>query len=158
MDELLEQTEPGAVRSVRPRRETSRFERWAWSPIMAFRIGLTIGYIASVYFGVSALIAGVPAFVITAPEGWTPVWASLVILAGIAATFGSISDGRVFRRLELGGSWVLFLTLGTHATVLLILAYGTGDVSRAAVGADFVALGVTPGVRMLWLMSQLGRH
>jgi hypothetical protein len=138
-------------------RQVSRFERWAWSPITAFRIGLTLGYIGAVYFGISAFIAGVPAFVITAPYGWTPVWAALLVLGGVVAVFGSLSDSRRFRNVELAGAWALFLTLGVYSAVLLALAYGTADANRAAVGAGFVALGIQPGVRMLWLMSQLGR-
>lgn len=144
-------------RIVRPRRELSRFELWAWSPITAYRIGLTLSYAAGVYFGVSALIAGVPAFEIAAPPGWTPIWATLVVVASALATVGSINDRKWSRRLELAGAWTLFLTLAGYATVLLILAYADGDTARAAVGAGFVALGVQPGVRMLWLMSQLRR-
>lgn len=138
-------------------RALTRFEKWAWSPITAYRIGLTISYIGAIYFGVSAFIAGIPAFEQTAPQGWTVWWASLVSLGGATAAIGSVSDSKWFRRVELVGSWTLFLTLAVYATVLLFLAYGQGDAARAAVGAGFVALGVTPGVRMLWLMSQLGR-
>lgn len=141
-----------------PPRKLSRFEKWAWSPITAYRVGLTIGYIAAIYFGLSAFIAGVPAFQLTAPYGWTPIWSLAVVLGGACAAIGSIGDSKGFRRAELAGSWTLFLALGVYAAVLLLLAYGSGDPDRAAVGAGFVALGVTPGVRMLWLMSQLNRR
>lgn len=141
----------------KPRRHPTRFERWAWSPISAYRLGLTLGYIAMVYFGVQSLVAGVPAFNIAAPEGWTPIWASALALAGIAAAIGSAGASKRFERIEMVGAWVLFLTLGTYAITLLYIAYGIGDPSRAAVGAGFVALGVQPLVRLLWLMSQLGR-
>lgn len=162
VDPLLEETGPrprgrDRVSLLRQPRQPTRFERWAWSPIIAYRIGLTLGYITTIYFGVSAFIAGIPAFTITAPYGWTPVWASVLVLGGMVASFGSITDGHAFRRIELVGAWALFLTLGGYAAVLLVLAYGAGDASRAAVGAGFVALGIQPGVRMLWLMSQLGR-
>lgn len=156
LDPILEDTVPGRIRR-KVERVPSRFERWAWSPIIAFRIGLTAGYITTVYFGISAFFAGIPAFEFTAPEGWTPIWAAILILGGIVASFGSVADGPRFRRAELGGAVALFLTLGVYSAVLLILAYGVGDISRAAVGAGFVALAVPPGVRMLWLMSQLGR-
>lgn len=139
-----------------PRRPT-RFERWAWSPISAYRLGLTLSYIAMVYFGVQAFIAGVPAFTIAAPEGWTPAWASILVLGGIVAAIGSAGSSKKFERIETLGAWALFLTLATYAVTLLVLAYGNGDNSRAAVGAGFVALGVMPLVRLLWLMSQLGR-
>lgn len=160
MDPILEDTgRPpyDRIRLLRIPREPTRFERWAWSPILAYRLGLTLGYLTTIYFGISAFIAGIPAFQITAPEGWTPIWSAILIVGGIIATAGSIADGHVFRRVELVGAWTLFLTLGGYAVVLLILAYGSGDAGRAAVGAGFVWLGVQPGVRMLWLMSQLGR-
>lgn len=162
LDPLLEQSAqhtPRALARARRRdpRTPTRFERWAWSPILAFRIGLTVGYLATVYFGVSAFIAGIPAFVITAPEGWTPIWATVLVIGGGVGAIGSVSDHKPWSRIELAGSWALFLTLGSYATVLLFLAYGNGDASRAAVGAGFVALGVQPAIRMVWLMSQLGR-
>ena len=138
-------------------RQPTRFERWAWSPISAYRLGLTLGYVAMVYFGVQSFIAGVPAFAIAAPEGWTPVWALILIGGGVAAAIGSAASSKVFERVETVGAWILMLTLGTYALTLLWIAYGIGDQSRAAVGAGFIALGVQPLVRLLWLMSQLGR-
>lgn len=135
----------------------TRFERWAWSPISAYRLGLTLGYVAMVYFGVQSFIAGVPAFTIAAPQGWTPIWASALIAGGVAAAIGSAASSKRFERIETVGAWILLLTLGTYALTLLWIAYGIGDQSRAAVGSGFIALGVQPLVRLLWLMSQLGR-
>lgn len=138
-------------------RQLTRFELWAWSPILAFRFGLALGYLAMIYFGVSAFIAGIPAFELTAPTGWTPIWATVVTIGAMLGAIGSISDRHIFRRLELAGAWSLFITVGIYAVVLLLLAYGAGDAGRAAVGAVLVAVGVAPAVRMVWLMSQLGR-
>jgi len=138
-------------------RKPSALERWAWSPITAFRIGLTLTYIGAIYFGTSAFIAGVPAFVIAAPDGWTPLWAGVLVIAAVLAAIGSAADTKPFRLMELIGSWALFISLGVYAIVLLFIAYHDGDATRAAVGAGFVALGIQPGVRMLWLMAQLGR-
>ena len=138
-------------------RSPSALERWAWSPITAFRIGLTLTYIGALYFGVSAFIAGVPAFLQAAPDGWTPPWAAVLSLSSILAAVGSAADSKPFRLMELIGSWALFICLGVYAIVLLFIAYHDGDATRAAVGAGFVALGIQPGVRMLWLMAQIGR-
>lgn len=138
-------------------RTPTRFERWAWSPISAYRLGLTLSYVATVYFGVSAFIAGVPAFDIAAPQGWTPIWASILVLGGMTASIGSAASTKLFERIETVGAWTLFITLSTYSVTLLVLAYGQGDAGRAAVGAGFAALGVQPFVRLLWLMSQLGR-
>jgi len=160
MDPILEETfPPPSLRGRRPRppRELSRFERWAWSPITAYRVGLTLGYLSMIYFGTSAFIAGVPAFQITAPTGWTPIWASVLVIGGLGAAIGSTNSTKLFERIELCGAWALFLTLSGYAATLLWLAYSDGDSNRAAAGAGFVALGIPPGVRLLWLMSQLGR-
>ena len=167
MDPLLERTLPAERRRRSypdvPRTTTrvpGKFETWAWSPIVAFRIGLTLGYASMIYFGISGLIAGVPAFASTAPEQWTPIWASVLILGGVLGAIGSIGDTMRLRMTELAGSWLLFLSAGTYATILLLLAYGvtgTPDVYRATAGSGLVALGVQPFVRMLWLLSQIGR-
>lgn len=138
-------------------RTPTRFEQWALSPIAAYRLGLTLSYVAVVYFGVSAVIAGVPAFTIAAPEGWTPIWAAVLVLGGATASIGSAASTKRFERIETVGAWALFLTLATYSVTLLVLAYFAGDATRAAVGAGFTALGVQPFVRLLWLMSQLGR-
>lgn len=164
LDPLLEETaghvSPRQLRRIHRKQEPripTRFERWAWSPILAYRMGLSLSYIAMVYFGVSAFISGVPVFRLTAPEGWTPIWSIVLVLGGIVASFGSTGDTKALRNIELVGAWALFLTLGGYALTILFLAYATGDVNRAAVGAGFIALGVSPGVRLLWLMTQLGR-
>lgn len=143
----------------REKRHPSRLERWAWSEIPAYRLGLTLGYAGTIYFGISAFIAGVPVFEITAPSGWTPIWSGILILGGILGSVGSIAETKRFRRIELVGSWAIFLTLSVYAASLLFIAYAVGDTSRAAVGSGFVGLAVPPGIRMLWLVTkaQLGR-
>lgn len=144
-------------RPARPRpapRQPSRFERWAWSEIPAYRLGLTLGYGGTIYFGVSAFIAGVPAFDIAAPDGWTPIWAAVLVLGGTVGLFGSIADSRRFRAVELGGAIALAATLTTYAGTILAIAYGSGDVGRATAGAGFVGLAVPPVIRMLWLISK----
>ena len=139
------------------RRYPTRFERWAWSPILAYRVGLTLNYLGALFFGVSAFFAGVPAFRLTAPEGWTPIWALVLSVGAILAAVGSISDVQKHRIFELLGSMAVFLTLAVYAVILLGFAYVVGDADSAAVGAAFVALGVQPGVRLAWLVSQVGR-
>lgn len=160
MDPLLEDSIPAnkarnLAASMRRPRTPTRFEVWAFSPILAFRIGLTVAYVAMVYFGVSAFVAGIPAFTETAPHWWTPAWAAAVSVGGAIATIGSAHSSRMFEHFELAGTTILFVTLGTYSAVLHVLAYGDGDSSRVAVAAGFFALGAIPGIRMLWLMSRL---
>lgn len=136
------------------------FKKWAASQVAAYRVGLVLSYFAMMYFGASAVVAGIPVFTFTAPEGYTPIWGSAVILGGLVASIGSLKAGtepvtkeiKVFNRIELVGSMLLFLTLGTYAVTLLIIGYGYADPGRASVGSGFVALGVGPTVRMMWLI------
>lgn len=165
IDALLEQTLPRRA-SARPpivmRRSTTAvmLKEWASSQVAAYRVGLFLGYIIMIYFGFSALVAGIPIFEFTTPEGWTPIWASAVIVGSLVAAAGSIRAGsepvtkevRVFNGVELFGAITLFLTLGSYATLLLIFGYALGDDNRVAVGAGFVALGIPPTIRMLWLI------
>jgi len=133
---------------------------WASSQVSAYRVGLVLSYLVMMYFGTSAFIAGIPVFTFTTPEGWTPIWATVVVVAGFVAGVGAIRAGaepvtrevRIFNRIELTGAILLFLTLGTYAALLLIISYGYGDLARASIGAGFVALGINPTVRMLWLI------
>lgn len=165
VDKLLNETLPRRPHSVRPPKPQRKpwltpFMTWSRSQVTAYRLGLVLGYIGMIYFGSQAFIAGLPAFEIGAPQGWTPIWSSVVMIGGLIAAIGAIRAGedpatpevRRFNRLELGGSIALFLTLGCYAAVLLILGYGFGDVARTAVGSGFVALGIQPAVRMVWLI------
>lgn len=170
MDPILEHSLPRPRRSWRERRP-SRVERWAKYPIVAYRAALTGTYALTIYFGVAGFAAGVPAINETAPRGFVWAWASIVIIGSVIATVGSLqserapgADGlpgrlqKVFRNIELVGSWLLFIALGSYAAVLTILAYGAGDIDRIAAAAGFTVLGATPFGRMVWLMAQLGRR
>lgn len=136
------------------------FRGWISSQVAAYRVGLVLGYLAMIYFGTSAYITGIQTFQFTTPEDWTPIWSSVVVLGGLIGSIGSLRAGtepanrhiRIFNRIELVGAIMLFLTLGTYAALLLIIGYGYGDGGRASAGAGFVALGIHPTVRMLWLI------
>lgn len=136
------------------RRGPSKFEIWAWSPVVSFQVGLTAGYLAMIYFGVSAFIAKIPAFLHTAPDGWSLYWAVALTIGGIFASIGSVSRLKWFEVAELLGSSLITLTVGSYAAVLLFLAYSGHQASQAAAGAGFVVLTVPVLVRMLWLASQ----
>lgn len=164
LDALLLQTLPRASvppPSGGPRKPlTLSLKEWASSQVSAYRVGLVLGYITMMYFGMSAFVAGVPTFEFTTPQGWTPIWSTIVIFGGLIAAIGAIRAGsepvtrevKIFNRIELTGAVMLFITLGTYAAILLILSYGYSDPARASVGAGFVALGIHPTIRMLWLI------
>jgi len=132
----------------------TRFQLWAWSQVLQFQVGLTATYVAAIYFGVSALIATAPAFIETAPEGYAFLWAIALIIGAVTGSIGSISRRKLFERLELIGSSLVSLTIGSYASVLLFIAYGLGDTTRISGGAGFVALSIPFIVRTLWLASQ----
>jgi len=162
MDPVLYQTRstPFAVRRRRRKRERaertrSRFELWAWTELPAYRLGLLLGYAGAVYFGISCFIAGVPAFDITAPEGWTPIWSSIITLAGPVGIIGIVKDTPRFHRIEIWASSAISLTLGTYAFSILVLAYGHGDVNRAAAGSGFVWLGGYTVIRTFLLVAKI---
>lgn len=144
------------------------FKRWASSQVAGYRLELIIGYLTVMFFGGSAIAAGIPVFSFTTPAGWTPIWGSVVVVAGLVAAVGALRAGeepqtkliRVFNRIELGGAIGLFLTLGAYATILLLVGYGVfgpGDVNRVAGGAGFTALAAHPAIRMVWLIFRPGK-
>lgn len=166
MQAVVQDTRPRPVLNARQREKLAReissprrrtmFETWAWSPITAYRIGLTLSYFAVGYVGVSAAVAGIPVFDLTAPSGWNVLWGVVVTGAAALAAIGSITDR--LRWLETIGASLTFAMLVSYASALLVVAYGAGDANRAAVGAVVLALGLQPGMRLLWLLSQLGRR
>lgn len=165
IDESLEHTLTRRP-SVRPPTPAPRkpmglsFKEWASSQVAAYRVGLVLGYIAMMYFGAQAFYAGIPTFTFTTPEGYTPIWATAVVLGGLIGGIGSTKAGaepltpiiKRYNMIELVGSVLLFLTLGTYAALLLVIGYGYGDAGRSSIGAGFVALGIPATVRMLWLI------
>jgi hypothetical protein len=179
LDRILEQTIPRPRRLPRPKMSLRKpffmsIRDWSVSQVSAYRVGLVAGYVAMIYFGASALVAGIPVFSITTPDPlmWTRGWAIAVILGGLVAGIGAIRAGaepatrevKIFNGIELAGSITLFIALGSYSAMLLILGYGYGDATRASIGAGFFALGIHPAVRMLWLilrprfLSMRARH
>lgn len=151
-------TVPKPVHKQRQKRRLTRFEVWAWSPIKSFQVGLTTGYVALIFFGISALISEPTSLGWTSPHGWTSGWAWATVLGAAIATIGSVSRAKWFERSETVGASLLSLTIGSYALLLLFLAYGMGDSSKIAMGAGFTALAVPTIVRTMWLYSQLLRR
>jgi hypothetical protein len=133
------------------------FGLWAWSPIISFQVGLTVGYAAMVYFGVAALIAPPAAFKFTSPGLYALGWAVALTLGAVAAGFGSISRHRWFELAETAGASLLTLTIGSYASLLHWAAYAVGDPDRVAPAAAVTALAIPVIVRTMWLYSQLLR-
>jgi hypothetical protein len=165
IDTLLENTVPRPAPAHAPTPPARKpfnlsFREWASSQVAAYRVGLLLSYLSMMYFGGTSFYAGIPTFQFTTPEGWTPIWATGVVIGGFVGAIGSLKAGaepltksvRRFNRTELTGAILLFLTLGTYAAILLTVGYGYGDPGRTSIGSGFVALGVAPAIRMIWLI------
>lgn len=155
-DELAFKTMPRPPRRASIRKPT-RFQIWAWSPVLSFQVGLTASYLAAIYFGISSVIATAPAFQETAPHWYQFFWAVALVLGGCFGAVGSVSRHKAFERIELAGVSLVSLTCGSYAAVLLFIAYGLGDTTRISGAAGFVTLVVPFLVRTLWLSSQMFR-
>jgi len=151
-------TAPKPSSRSRQRRRPTRFEVWAWSPIKSFQVGLTTGYIALIFFGISSIIAAPASLGYTSPAGWTGFWSVALVIGAIVASVGSISRLKLFERAETVGATLISLTVGSYALLLLFLAYALGDTTKIATGAGFAALAVPVIVRTMWLYSQLLRR
>lgn len=161
MDPLLEDTEqhgprrrPGAL-APRPPRRRSWLERWLFFEVPAYRLGLLLGYGFAVYVGISAIIAGVPAFAEAAPDGWTPIWGWAIIAAAPVALVGLARDSPTFRKIELGPAVVIAAAMSVYACTVLFLAYEVGDNLRVVSGAALAGFASHFVVRMLFLIVKV---
>lgn len=166
MDPILEETVTRAPRTLeqsrkawdtreQSKRGANWLSRWAWTELPAYRLSLLLGYTFTVYFGVSALIAGVPAFTTAAPEGWTLIWATLLVIAGPVGLFGTLRETPRFRKIELWASVVQSGALFVYAGTVLFIAYSAGDDQRVTSGAALAWLASLQIVRMIKLIAEV---
>lgn len=148
---------PPRIDTRKKTRRLSRFEIWAWSPVISFQVGLTASYAALSYFGITSVIATPPSINATTPEEYGGFWAIALIVGAISAAVGSITRRKWFRRVETMGATLLSLTVGSYAAILTWLALGVGDSDKLAGSAGFTALAIPVIIRMMWLYSQLLR-
>ena len=135
-------------------REPTRFELWAWSPVIIFRVALISVYLICIYCGVMSVIAGVPVFDMTAPAGWHTLWGALLCLAAIVSAVSAIDDK--WQVVERWASMLLSGLLLAYAGSLNYVAYVSGDLDRMFVGGVAVGLLVVPACRFGWLASRAG--
>lgn len=145
---------PPRKRLVGSRLPPTRFELWAWGEVISFQIGLTAGYIGLVYFGIASIAASVPSIQQTSPRGFTLVWAIALVVGAVIAAVGSISRRPTFMHIELLGSGLVSLTVGSYAVIITVVAFLLGDTGRISASAGFTALAIPLIIRTLWLASQ----
>ncbi|MEU4016171.1 hypothetical protein AB0E56_13010 [Microbacterium sp. NPDC028030] len=139
--------------NVHPR---SRWGVWAWSPVIVLRVALVGVYLGFVYASVIAFIAGVPVFRLTAPEGYTSVWAVLLGTSSVLAAVGSITDR--WQQLEKWASLVLSAMMLAYVGGLNGVGFVEGDLDRQFVGAIAFIAFILPAVRFVYLAAQSGKR
>lgn len=139
--------------NVHPR---SRWAVWAWSPVIVLRIALVGVYLGFVYASVIAFIAGVPVFRLTAPEGYTSVWAILLGTSAVLSAVGSVTDR--WQQLEKWASLVLSAMMLAYMGGLNGVGFVEGDLDRQFVGAIAFIAFILPAVRFVYLAAQSGKR
>ncbi len=133
----------------------SRLAIWAWSPVIVLRVALVITYVCYIYASVIAFIAGIPIFLLTAPEGYTSVWAVLLGVSAIVAAIGSTTDR--WQSLERWASLGLSALLLAYIGGLNLVGFVEGDLDRQFIGAIALIAGILPITRFVYLAAQSGK-
>lgn len=136
-------------------RVPSRFETWAWSPIIVLRIALVATYLLYIYFGIISVIAGIPVFTLTAPEGYASIWGTLLAIAAVVSAIGAVDDR--WNRIERWASLVLSSLMLAYVAAINLVAFVSHDVNRQAVGAAVTIGFVLPVCRFIYLASLAGK-
>lgn len=154
-----------AAKRARKARTPNSFTKWAGEPVVIVRAGLVADYAINVYVAIMAVTAGVPVFSLTTPDGWTTVWATLLIIASVIATVCISSDApaaaamrpkwRVVEFVSTGAVWVF---TGSYAAALHILGFVSQDDNRQTAAAVSLGLVVLPLFRWVYLTWRLGRR
>lgn len=139
--------------NVSPR---SKWAVWAWSPVVVLRVALVAVYLGYVYASVIAFIAGVPVFRLTAPEGYTAVWAVLLGVSAVLSAIGSITDR--WQQTEKWASLGLASMMGAYVGGLNGVGFVEGDLDRQFVGAIAFIAFILPAVRFVYLAAQSGKR
>lgn len=144
------------------------FRKWGSSQVAGYRLELVLGYLGMMFFGWTAIVAGVPLFALTTPDpyGWAVLAGVMILVGGVIGGAGATRAGeepvtrmvQQFNRAELLGTILLFLSVGLYAVSLLVYGYLINfDPGRQTIGAAMTALSIRPGVRMVWLIFHPGR-
>lgn len=134
----------------------SRLAVWAWGPVVVLRIALVAVYLGYVYASVIAFLAGVPVFRLTAPEGYTSVWAVILGTSAVLSAIGSVTDR--WQQLEKWASLVLSAMMLAYVGGLNGVGFVEGDLDRQFVGAIAFIAFILPAVRFVYLAAQSGKR
>jgi hypothetical protein len=133
----------------------SRVRNWAWTPIYVPRWAFVIKYLLFVYWGFWAILAGIPAFDMTAPHGWSVIWGSLMVVAG-AVSAASVTRARG-ERIERWSVGVLCVLSIGYIGSINVLAFVSALPNYQALAAGISLVFVLPLARFLYLAAQAGK-
>lgn len=140
----------------REHRRRSRFEIWAWSPVIVLRVALVIVYLGYIYCAVIAFIAGIPVFTLVAWEGYTSIWAALLAPSAVVSAIGALTER--WERVEKFASLALSALLLGYVGGLNLVGWVEGDLNRQfGGGIAFIAM-VLPATRFAYLAAQTGKR
>lgn len=137
-------------------RTQSRFQIWASSPVIIFRIALISTYLLYIYAGIIAVIAGIPVFDLTAPAGYATIWGICLCIAAVVCAVGAVDDR--WQVWERWASLVLSSLMIAYTGALNLLAYAEGDLTRMFVGGVAAIALVLPICRFIYLAAQTGKR
>lgn len=143
------------------------FGRWSRSQVAGYRVELVARYVSVMFFGITAIRAGIPIFQLTTPDpyGWATVAGVAILSGGLIAGIGATRAGeeparsivRIFNWVEFVGAAILTLSLGVYAASLLVYGVHYDDLGRQTIGTAMAALATGPAVRMVWLIFRPAR-
>lgn len=136
-------------------RQPTKFEVWAWGPVVVLRFALVSTYMLYIYFAAISFIAGVPAFSLTTIPGYTPVWAFIMGTGAVIAAIGSTADK--WEHIEKWGALAVTAMMLGYVGTIHVIGFVTGDINRQAVAAALTLGLVLPAVRFVWLAAQTGK-
>jgi hypothetical protein len=137
-------------------KQPSWLARWASEEVAMLRISLVLVYLGFINLAVASLRAGVPAFTLTAPDYYTPIWALLLAIAGLVAAIASTTDR--WQAIERWAALGVTALMGAYVGTITILGFFQGDANRQAVASGLGIAFVTPALRFLWLALQAGKR
>lgn len=139
----------------REARRISKFETWAWSPIIVLRIALTTIYGVIFYAGIVAIVAGIPLFSLTAPVGYSAPWGAVLAVSALIASIASGHDS--WQKVEKWAGGVMTVMLSGYVVGINIVGFVSQDPTRQFGGAIAIAAFVLPVTRVIYLAAQTGK-
>ncbi len=140
------------LQNIQPK---TRLAIWAWSPVIVLRVALAATYMLWLFASIIAFFAGVPILSLTAPEGYTSIWAVLLGVSALVSAIGSTTDK--WQQLEKWASLALSAMLLAYVGGLNIVGYLEGDLDRQFVGSVAIIASILPVTRFFYLAAQTGK-